>query len=545
MTVRYALVLAALLILTLPLKLSANDEFEYAYQASEKLKAHSSFVDLDNSLYFTFPFGTPRDHIVSKIGNPSSELRNYNATLLFYGGDVGFVFKNGKLYEVILGKPLVSTPVDSQIFSKLTYSPTYKFWKLKEGITNNSSLKDTLRIFPGLKKRCRDTYWQITKADYTAYFWFHPNNEPHDRQFLEKVRITNENYGTPNNCEDEKTYSLYAGMRFLVTALDQRDRFFGGQQVFQLYLENMSKGKCHHLPPISDKGYKKEICDSPNSITLNISKNKNITKNILGRYYELSHTILYNEQKNDTVYNFSEIFTEWTPPNGDFATIFRDCPEGGRSQTKEFSGFIRLFSNDFSWIREFDPDSEQKIHHQRINRIVSEYQGSKYHSPIGQVEYEVISSYFLCGHKSDQPCDAKTGRTILISSDTVSSPKIWEYPVYKFTGNAITIEDYIKKNLKPYRFDNSFDTCLNIHLTSPKSDSKEDYKLWRDRLLQLHNNPTIIYFSRVGLNSNNTEAVFSVSYKNLKFLRGSGKLFYLRKQNGKWKIMTSIRSWIS
>ena len=534
MIFRKTLALSILMLLVMTPCLPAASEYAGPRQAIKILKEHSTIVDLERSLYFSFPFGSQKEEIEGKLGPASSEVRNRNGTILFFGGDVALGFHNLKLNEVILGRSIINIPVHSQFLNDLSYSHSGNpYWFIKSGITVNSSLAKIRITFPALMKQCCGENWVLAGNDYTAYFVFYPKNETHDKQFLKGVYIKNEVYGSTNCCKAEETVSYETGTRLWVTALDSRDKFIDGRKISQIYLDCMSVSKT--FPPVA-------IYPDPPDPVLNVFSDQNVTKNIIGRYYKLNKSILYNKEMNDQVYNFGDIFTEWIPPqNAIPPTIIQNCPESISLSHRLTDGVARLYNNDFSWMREFDLAAESRIHLQRYNRVVNEYQVIDYNPPIHPDEYEVISACLTA-------CNYAKNDIYLIYHKTPGCDgfhRICQSQVYAFTGNAITIEDYIKKNLKVSQFENRFDKSLNIVLFSEEYPENGKYTHYLDYLEQKYPNARTLYtFSRVGFNENHTEAVLYIQRRGF-MPSGGGSLVYLRKQNQRWRQILKIKVWIS
>jgi len=113
--------------------------------ASDALYSHDSNIDLEKQLFFGFQFGVSENDIIKTIGNPSAIYEVNDLRNLYYGRDVVFIFKKGKLSGVIAGRYLIPYNVDRIDDSFQALSPRWTIGKLKYG-DKKKLVEDTLEI---------------------------------------------------------------------------------------------------------------------------------------------------------------------------------------------------------------------------------------------------------------------------------------------------------------------------------------------------------------------------------------------------------------
>ena len=116
-----------------------------------------------------------------------------------------------------------------------------------------------------------------------------------------------------------------------------------------------------------------------------------------------------------------------------------------------------------------------------------------------------------------------------------------------------TIEDFKAKNSKVYPLQNLFKfkgkyVIVNeseIYEVFSVNQEKETGDEWEEFYGRCPNSPGILYFSRVGFNSNLDQALVEEGYDFPGMLAGRGYLLLLEKSNGKWNVTSSTMTWIS
>jgi hypothetical protein len=105
-----------------------------------------------------------------------------------------------------------------------------------------------------------------------------------------------------------------------------------------------------------------------------------------------------------------------------------------------------------------------------------------------------------------------------------------------------TLEDFEQKNKESFPIEKKFPTKANYTLLN-KKDWGETLN-WDNFQKKIPNSVGLYIFSRVGFSKEGTQAlVFVASYCGE--LCGKGNYYFLKKENGEWKIVSELNRWVS
>ncbi len=108
------------------------------------------------------------------------------------------------------------------------------------------------------------------------------------------------------------------------------------------------------------------------------------------------------------------------------------------------------------------------------------------------------------------------------------------------------VDDFKNKNVKTYKLENKFSIPQTVVLISDEELNKifQNETGW-DVFNKIYPNSSgIIQISRVGFNSNQTQAIVYYGYQR-GLLWGEGYLIYLTKDEGKWMVREQVGLWVS
>lgn len=104
--------------------------------------------------------------------------------------------------------------------------------------------------------------------------------------------------------------------------------------------------------------------------------------------------------------------------------------------------------------------------------------------------------------------------------------------------------NYYKTNL-PEAEDETFNNYISRNQTNVKLEKIEGVNsVYYSEVENPFQNGTIVSLSKVGYNENKTQAILTIGITYAP-LAGYGSLFLLKFENGKWKVVGSIMTWIS
>lgn len=148
---------------------------------------------------------------------------------------------------------------------------------------------------------------------------------------------------------------------------------------------------------------------------------------------------------------------------------------------------------------------------------------------------------------------SKTKKKIILQKQTytLSQEKIRELKYKNLKANFKNLNqdafnDFITKNKSKNVIQNSFEIKLNVSLIDEKeiADIFKSHTGWDDFYKKYKNSNGILEFSKIGFNTEKTQAFFYYSttagYEN-----GSGNYILFEKKNGKWNYIFSLMAWIS
>jgi hypothetical protein len=160
-------------------------------------------------------------------------------------------------------------------------------------------------------------------------------------------------------------------------------------------------------------------------------------------------------------------------------------------------------------------------------------------------EYEVYSSVLL--NKYPHPANKiviyqlTANQTICNNYDCFQN-----FKNYSFKNYSLLVDDYKNKNAKVYKLENKFLIPHTVILISSKELNEifQNETGWNAFYEKYPNSPGTIQISRVGFNSNQTQAILYFGYQR-GFLSGEGFRIFLTKDEGKWKVEEEVLMWVS
>lgn len=115
---------------------------------------------------------------------------------------------------------------------------------------------------------------------------------------------------------------------------------------------------------------------------------------------------------------------------------------------------------------------------------------------------------------------------------------------YSLKNDSMLGDDYTNKNAKAYKLDNKFSIPQTVILISDKELNELNAIDWSAFHEKYPNSSGVIQISRVGFNSNQTQAILYFDY-HYDMLSGEGYLFLLTKDEGKWIVKEKVNLWVS
>jgi len=160
-------------------------------------------------------------------------------------------------------------------------------------------------------------------------------------------------------------------------------------------------------------------------------------------------------------------------------------------------------------------------------------------------EYEVYSSVIL--NKYPHP-----GNKIVIYQLTSNQTICYNYDCfqnfknYSLKNYSMLVDDYKNKNAKIYKLENKFSIPQTVILISRGELNKmfQNEKGWDLFYEKYPNSPGIFSISRVGFNSDQTQAILYFGYQR-GFVWGEGYRIFLTKDEGKWVVKEEVLMWVS
>lgn len=160
-------------------------------------------------------------------------------------------------------------------------------------------------------------------------------------------------------------------------------------------------------------------------------------------------------------------------------------------------------------------------------------------------EYEVYSSVIL--NKYPHPANK-----IVIYQLTSNQTICYIYDCFQIFKNyslknySMLVDDYKNKNAKVYKLENKFSIPHTVILISRKELNEifQNEKGWDAFYEKYPDSPGTIQISRVGFNSNQTQAILYFGYQRGP-LWGEGYRIFLTKDEGEWVVKEEVLMWVS
>ena len=160
-------------------------------------------------------------------------------------------------------------------------------------------------------------------------------------------------------------------------------------------------------------------------------------------------------------------------------------------------------------------------------------------------EYEVYSSVIL--NKYPHPANKiviyqlTSNQTICYNYDCFQN-----FKNYSLKNYSILVDDYKNKNAKVYKLENKFSIPQTVILISRKELNEifQNETGWDAFYEKYPDSPGIFSISRVGFNSDQTQAILYFGYQR-GFVWGEGYRIFLTKDEGKWMVKEEVLIWVS
>ena len=161
-------------------------------------------------------------------------------------------------------------------------------------------------------------------------------------------------------------------------------------------------------------------------------------------------------------------------------------------------------------------------------------------------EYEVYSSVILSRNYSQEV------NRIVIQQLTNNQTWCANYDCFQNFKNfslkkdSMLVNDFKNKNAKAYNLENKFSIPQTVILISEEELNEifQNAKGWDAFYEKYPNSSGVIQISRVGFNSNQTQAILYFGYQR-EPLWGEGYLIFLTKDEGKWIFKEQVGLWVS
>jgi len=161
-------------------------------------------------------------------------------------------------------------------------------------------------------------------------------------------------------------------------------------------------------------------------------------------------------------------------------------------------------------------------------------------------EYKVYSSVILSKN------DPQSVNKIVIYPLTYNQTICYNYDCfqnfknYSLKNDSMLVGDYKNKNARTYKLANKFSIPQTVILISEEELNEifQNKKGWDEFNEKYSNSSGIIQISRVGFNSNQTQAILYYSYQR-GLVWGEGYLIFLTKYEGKWMVKEENLLWVS
>jgi len=158
-------------------------------------------------------------------------------------------------------------------------------------------------------------------------------------------------------------------------------------------------------------------------------------------------------------------------------------------------------------------------------------------------EYEVYSSVILSRNYS--PSVNKIVIYQLTNYQTwYNNDSFQNFKNYPLKNDSMLVGDFKNKNAKAYKLDNKFLIPQTVIIISEKELNELNAKDWSAFHEKYPNSSGVIQISRVGFNSNQTQAILYFDY-HYDMLWGEGYLIFLTKDEGKWIVKEQVSLWVS
>ncbi len=117
---------------------------------------------------------------------------------------------------------------------------------------------------------------------------------------------------------------------------------------------------------------------------------------------------------------------------------------------------------------------------------------------------------------------------------------------YPLKNDSMLVDDFKNKNAKAYKLENKFSIPQTVILISREELNKifHNEKGWDAFYEKYPNSSGYIQISRVGFNSNQTQAILYFDY-HYDMVWGEGYLIFLTKGEGKWIVKEQVSLWVS
>ncbi len=119
---------------------------------------------------------------------------------------------------------------------------------------------------------------------------------------------------------------------------------------------------------------------------------------------------------------------------------------------------------------------------------------------------------------------------------------------YTLKNDSMLVDNFKNKNAKAYKLENKFSIPQTVILIPDEELNKifrdNPSKGWDAFYEKYPNSSGAIRISRVGLNSNQTQAILYFGYQD-GLVSGEGYLIFLTKDEGKWIVKEQVSLWIS
>lgn len=158
-------------------------------------------------------------------------------------------------------------------------------------------------------------------------------------------------------------------------------------------------------------------------------------------------------------------------------------------------------------------------------------------------EYEVYSSVILHRHYPPSVNKIVIHQLTYNQSGCDNYDCFQNFKNYPLKNDSTLFDDFKNKNAKAYKLETKFSIPQTVILIS-KEELNENSTGWDAFHEKYPNSSGVIQISRVGFNSNQTQAILYFDYQYA-MLWGEGYLIFLTKDEGKWIVKEQISLWVS